>query len=152
MVAKDRLSFGAPVRKEQLRLVKWPGDAVPEGAFTSVENLFGYVEFSESNFDIANFTSFIDYFKDPTKSDHLFGVPMEASRTLMEESLDILHASFLRRPVSFHGHSLSWGYYHMGMLAFEIELGDLFDSAGFTRKEQAARLDEFLRERFSSKT
>jgi multiple sugar transport system substrate-binding protein len=30
------------------------------------------------NFDIANFTSFIDYFKDPTKSDHLFGVPMEA--------------------------------------------------------------------------
>ena len=30
------------------------------------------------NFDIANFTSFIDYFKDPTKSDDLFGVPMEA--------------------------------------------------------------------------
>src|SRR3546814_17436395 len=27
--------------REQLRLVKWPGDAVPEGAFTSIEALVG---------------------------------------------------------------------------------------------------------------
>src|SRR3546814_10237174 len=30
VVAKDRLTFGSPLRREQLRLVKWPGDAVPE--------------------------------------------------------------------------------------------------------------------------
>lgn len=41
VVAKDRMSFGSPVRREQLRLVKWPGDAVPEGAFTSIEALIG---------------------------------------------------------------------------------------------------------------
>ncbi|TNC72236.1 extracellular solute-binding protein [Rubellimicrobium roseum] len=29
-------------------------------------------------FDWANFTTFIDYFKDPNKNDHVFGVPMEA--------------------------------------------------------------------------
>ena len=32
-----------------------------------------------------------------------FGVSMEASRTLTEESLDILRASFRREPVTFHG-------------------------------------------------
>src|SRR3546814_19036630 len=37
--ATDRLTFGSPLRREQLRLVKWPGDAVPEGAFTSIEAL-----------------------------------------------------------------------------------------------------------------
>src|SRR3546814_11122096 len=37
VVAKDRMTFGNTVRKEQLRLVKWPGDAVPEGAFTRSE-------------------------------------------------------------------------------------------------------------------
>src|SRR3546814_14298158 len=41
VVAKDRLTFGSPLRREQLRLVKWPGDAVPEGAFTSIEALVG---------------------------------------------------------------------------------------------------------------
>jgi len=30
------------------------------------------------DFKMENFTTFIDYFKDPTKADHLFGVPMEA--------------------------------------------------------------------------
>jgi pilus assembly protein CpaB len=44
VVAKDRLTFGNPLRKEQLRLVKWPGDAVPEGAFTSIEAVVGVEE------------------------------------------------------------------------------------------------------------
>ncbi len=39
VVAKERMTFGNPVRKEQLRLVKWPGEAVPEGAFTSIDEL-----------------------------------------------------------------------------------------------------------------
>ena len=30
VVAKDRLTFGNTVRKEHLRLIKWPGDAVPD--------------------------------------------------------------------------------------------------------------------------
>lgn len=33
----------------------------------------------------------------------VFGVPMEASREITEESLEILRASFRRQPVSFHG-------------------------------------------------
>src|SRR3546814_20071400 len=41
VVSKGRLTFGSPLRREQLRLVKWPGDAVPEGAFTSIEALVG---------------------------------------------------------------------------------------------------------------
>ena len=41
VVAKDRLTFGTPVRREQLRLVKWPADAVPEGAFTSIDAVVG---------------------------------------------------------------------------------------------------------------
>jgi pilus assembly protein CpaB len=44
VVAKDRLTFGNTLRKEQLRLVKWPGDAVPEGAFTSIEAVVGEEE------------------------------------------------------------------------------------------------------------
>src|SRR3546814_14817775 len=44
VVAKDRMTFGNPLRKEQLRLVKWPGDAVPEGAFTSIEAVVGTEE------------------------------------------------------------------------------------------------------------
>ena len=44
VVAKDRLTFGSPLRKEQLRLVKWPGDAVPEGAFTSIDAVVGTEE------------------------------------------------------------------------------------------------------------
>jgi pilus assembly protein CpaB len=44
VVAKDRMTFGNTVRKEQLRLVKWPGDAVPEGAFTSIEAVVGNEE------------------------------------------------------------------------------------------------------------
>ncbi|MEO3429563.1 Flp pilus assembly protein CpaB [Pelagibius sp. CAU 1746] len=44
VVAKERMTFGNPVRKEQLRLVKWPGDAVPEGAFTSIDEVIGEKE------------------------------------------------------------------------------------------------------------
>jgi pilus assembly protein CpaB len=44
VVAKDRMTFGNTVRKEQLRLVKWPGDAVPEGAFSSIEAVVGTEE------------------------------------------------------------------------------------------------------------
>jgi alkanesulfonate monooxygenase SsuD/methylene tetrahydromethanopterin reductase-like flavin-dependent oxidoreductase (luciferase family) len=36
-----------------------------------------------------------------------FGVPMEASRTITEEGLAILRASFLRQPVSFQGRHFS---------------------------------------------
>src|SRR3546814_20772224 len=43
VVAKDRLTFGSPLRREQLRLVKVPGDAVPEGAFTPIEALGGEI-------------------------------------------------------------------------------------------------------------
>lgn len=39
VVAANRLNFGSPVRREHLRLVKWPGDALPEGAFTSIDDL-----------------------------------------------------------------------------------------------------------------
>ncbi len=39
VVAANRLNFGSPVRREHLRLVRWPGDAVPEGAFTTIESL-----------------------------------------------------------------------------------------------------------------
>src|SRR3546814_16747464 len=44
VVAKDRMTFGNTVRKEQIRLVKWPGDAVPEGAFPSIEAVAGTEE------------------------------------------------------------------------------------------------------------
>src|SRR3546814_11288357 len=44
VVAKDRMTFGNPLRKEQLRLVEWPGDAVPEGAFTAIEAVVGTEE------------------------------------------------------------------------------------------------------------
>src|SRR3546814_3196755 len=44
VVAKYRMTFGNPLRKEQLRLVKWPGDAVPEVAFTSIEAVVGTEE------------------------------------------------------------------------------------------------------------
>lgn len=41
VVARDRLAFGNTVRKEHLRLIKWPGDAVPEGAFSSIDEVIG---------------------------------------------------------------------------------------------------------------
>jgi pilus assembly protein CpaB len=41
VVASKPLGFGNTVRREHLRLVKWPGDAVPEGAFTSIEEVVG---------------------------------------------------------------------------------------------------------------
>lgn len=41
VVASTRLSFGNTVRRDNLRLVKWPGDAIPEGAFTSIETVVG---------------------------------------------------------------------------------------------------------------
>ena len=41
VVASNRLGFGNMVRREHLRLVKWPGDAVPEGAFTSIDAVIG---------------------------------------------------------------------------------------------------------------
>src|SRR3546814_2764527 len=39
--SSDVCSSDLPLRREQLRLVKWPGDAVPEGAFASIEALVG---------------------------------------------------------------------------------------------------------------
>ncbi|MFW6059459.1 MAG: M14 family metallopeptidase [Phycisphaeraceae bacterium] len=43
---------------------------------------------------------------------------------------------------TFHGHSLSYAYYQLGLVAFEVELGDIFDSAGFGRAERAACRNE----------
>jgi len=39
VVASSRLGFGDSVRRENLRLVKWPSDAMPEGAFTAIEQV-----------------------------------------------------------------------------------------------------------------
>jgi pilus assembly protein CpaB len=41
VVAKNRLDFGNTLKAEHLRLVKWPMDSVPEGAFTSVAQVLG---------------------------------------------------------------------------------------------------------------
>lgn len=34
------LTFGYGIRREDLKLVKWPADAVPEGAYRSIEDVF----------------------------------------------------------------------------------------------------------------
>ena len=39
VVAANRLNFGSPLRREHLKIVRWPGNAVPEGAFTSIDDL-----------------------------------------------------------------------------------------------------------------
>ncbi len=41
LVAKQTLSYGAALQKRDLKWVEWPKSAVPPGAFTSVEELFG---------------------------------------------------------------------------------------------------------------
>jgi pilus assembly protein CpaB len=41
LVAKQTLSYGATLQKRDLKWVEWPKSAVPPGAFTSVEELFG---------------------------------------------------------------------------------------------------------------
>jgi pilus assembly protein CpaB len=41
VVASAQLGFGNSVRRENLRLVKWPSDAVPEGTFTSIDQVVG---------------------------------------------------------------------------------------------------------------
>ncbi len=44
VVASAQLGFGNAVRRENLRLVKWPSDAVPEGSFTSIDQVVGEKE------------------------------------------------------------------------------------------------------------
>jgi len=41
VVAKTPLRFGDELNRENLRVTNWPSDSVPEGAFTSVEDLLG---------------------------------------------------------------------------------------------------------------
>lgn len=41
LVAKQKLSYGATIKAENLQWVEWPKAAVPAGAFTSIEALFG---------------------------------------------------------------------------------------------------------------
>lgn len=41
LVAKKSLAYGATVAAEDLQWVEWPKHAVPAGAFTSIEELFG---------------------------------------------------------------------------------------------------------------
>ncbi|MFT5000771.1 MAG: pilus assembly protein CpaB [Planctomycetota bacterium] len=40
-VSERRLKYGSRLRKEDVRLVAWPENAIPEGAFISEEDLFG---------------------------------------------------------------------------------------------------------------
>jgi pilus assembly protein CpaB len=39
-VTKDKLKYGDQVTAENVRAVRWPQDAIPEGAFTKLEDLF----------------------------------------------------------------------------------------------------------------
>ncbi len=39
-VADRALTYGEMLNKDAVRKVRWPEDAIPEGAFTSIENLF----------------------------------------------------------------------------------------------------------------
>lgn len=39
-VADRQLKYGEPLKKEDVRQVKWPKNAIPEGAFTDVADLF----------------------------------------------------------------------------------------------------------------
>lgn len=39
VVATEALRFGQTISEEQLRLVSWPADTLPEGAFTSIEDV-----------------------------------------------------------------------------------------------------------------
>ncbi len=41
LVAKNALAYGTPIKAENLQWVEWPKAAVPAGAFTSIEALFG---------------------------------------------------------------------------------------------------------------
>ena len=39
VVAKNRLNYGAIINQEHLRMVSWPKEAIPEGAFTSIADM-----------------------------------------------------------------------------------------------------------------
>ncbi len=41
VVASEPLRFGEDVTEDKLRLVSWPSDALPEGAYTSIEDAIG---------------------------------------------------------------------------------------------------------------
>jgi len=55
-------------------------------------------DLQSESFDLEKFTTFLDYFKDPLKDDHVFGIPMEAFikvytyRTDLFEDADIMAA------------------------------------------------------------
>lgn len=41
-------------------------------------------------------------------------------------------------PISLYGHSADWGYQHLGLLHFEIELGNIYNAAGVTEEQYFA--------------
>ncbi len=40
VVASNQLTYGQPIRKEDLRVIRWPADSIPKGAFPSIEAVF----------------------------------------------------------------------------------------------------------------
>jgi len=59
----------------------------------------------------------------------------------MRATIDYRHDS--QPPISLRGHSADWGYQHLGLFHFEIELGNIYNAAGMTQEEFfAAEPDE----------
>jgi pilus assembly protein CpaB len=40
VVASNQLTYGQPIRKDDLRVIRWPADSIPKGAFPSIEAVF----------------------------------------------------------------------------------------------------------------
>ncbi len=50
------------------------------------------------------------------------------------------------KPISLQGHFTDWGYFHLGLFVFEIELGNLWNSVGIKTEEYFAADDQKMRE------
>ena len=50
------------------------------------------------------------------------------------------------KPISLKGHFHDWGYRHLGLLAFEIELGNIYNSSGVTTEQYFAASSQERRE------
>jgi len=48
-------------------------------------------------------------------------------------TIDYRHES--APPISLKGHSADWGYQHLGLFHFEIELGNIYNAAGITQED-----------------
>lgn len=51
-----------------------------------------------------------------------------------------------RKPVALRGHFHDWGYRHLGLLVFEIELGNIYNSCGITSEQYFGATDKERRE------